>query len=156
MYNQLSQFHATNGHCQVPSVSPLGQWAVRQRFLYRLEAKKSSALTDERINLLNDLNFPWATRSEQLWETRITELREFKKQNGHAMVPRTSATPQLSAWVATQRKNYNRRLAAKPSPLTLERIEELDEMGFVWSYWDHNFMVNEQFDYPKSWIDEIS
>ena len=24
-------------------------------------------------------------------------------------------------------------------PLTKERINQLDEMGFVWSYWDHNF-----------------
>ena len=24
-------------------------------------------------------------------------------------------------------------------PLTKERINQLDEMGFVWSYWDYNF-----------------
>ena len=26
----------------------------------------------------------------------------------------------------------------KPSPLTVARIEELEAMGFVWSYWDYN------------------
>jgi len=153
MYNQLSQFHATNGHCRVPSASPLGQWVVRQRFLYRqypssatgrsINKQRKSSLTDERIQLLNDLNFPWTTRSEMLWETRTSELREFKKQNGHVMVPRKyPPNPQLSAWVATQRKNYNRRQAGKPSPLTLERIKELEDIGFVWSYWDYNFMAN--------------
>lgn len=133
MYNQLSQFHAINGHCRVPSTSPLGQWAVRQRFLYR-QAK--SSLTNERINLLNRLDFPWTTRSEQLWNKRINELREFKEQNGHCLVPRSYANnPQLSAWVATQRKNYKRR------KLTTDRIQELEEMGFVWDYWDHYFRV---------------
>ena len=57
------------------------------------------------------------------------------------MVPRKyQVNPQLSAWVATQRKNYNRRQAGKESPLSVSRIKELEEMGFVWSYWDHNFL----------------
>lgn len=142
MYNQLSDFHATNGHCRVPSTSPLGQWVVRQRFLYRQyplgQAKPS--LTNERIDLLNQLSFQWSTRSEQMWDTRMNELRQFKRQHGHAMVPRKyDPNPQLSSWVATQRKNYNRRQAGKTSPLSLARIKELEEMGFVWSYWDHNF-----------------
>jgi len=143
MYNQLSEFHATNGHCQVPSTSSLGQWAVRQRFLYRQypsPGKSKSSLTEERINALNKLNFPWMTRSEQLWEQRMTDLQEFKKQNGHCMVPRSyPPNPQLSAWVATQRKNYNRRQAGKTPSLSVSRIKELEEVGFVWSYWDHNF-----------------
>jgi len=147
MYNQLSRYHATNGHCRVPSSSPLGQWVVRQRFLYRQypSGKAKSTLTDERINLFNELNFPWMTRSEQLWERRINELQEFKQQNGHVMVPmKYRPNPQLSAWVATQRKNYNRKQAGRMSPLSLKRISELEEMGFVWSYWDHNFMIDEK------------
>ncbi|KAL7544184.1 hypothetical protein ACHAWF_007562 [Thalassiosira exigua] len=145
MYQDLSRFHAANGHCRVPSSSPLGQWTVRQRFLYRQDCSDGSntSLTPERIELLNALDFPWTTRSERLWEERMYELREFKKIHGHCMVSMTyAANPQLSAWVATQRKNYNRRRAGKSSPLSMRRIEELEAMGFVWSYWDHNFMSN--------------
>ena len=146
MYNQLSDFNTSHGHCRVPSTSSLGQWVVRQRFLYRQNpsGKPKSSLTSERINLLNKLNFAWNTRSEQLWQERTSDLNLFQKQHGHCMVPRTyPSNPQLSAWVATQRKNYNRRMAGKASPLTPERILQLEGMGFVWSYWDHNgFMAN--------------
>ena len=147
MYTQLSQFHADNGHCQVPSTSSLGQWVVRQRFLYRQSpsGRAESSLTDERIRLLDELEFSWMTRSEQLWAQRTSDLREFKRLHGHCMVPRTyPPNPQLSAWVATQRKNYNRREMGKPSPLSMERMKELEGMGFVWSYWDHNFMTNNE------------
>lgn len=147
MYNQLSEFHAIHNHCRVQSTTILGQWVVRQRFLYRQHpiGEAKSSLSIERIRLLNDLNFQWVTRSEEIWNERMSELREFKQKHGHALVPRNYPNnPQLSSWVATQRKNYNRRLDGKPSPLTMARVKELDEIGFVWSYWDHNFMVSQK------------
>ena len=143
MYNKLSIFHQTHGHCRVPSSSTLGQWAVRQRFLYRQSpaGKAKSSLTQERIDLLNSLDFAWTTRSEELWQQRIQELQQFKLQHGHCLVPRKyDPNPSLSAWVATQRKNYNRRMKGQTTPLTVGRMRELEKMGFVWSYWDHNFM----------------
>jgi hypothetical protein len=141
MYHQLTEFRKVNGHCRVPSSTLLGQWVVRQRFLYRKNPVGSS-LTDQRIRLLNDINFQWTTRSEELWNEHMREMREFKQHNGHALVPRNyPQNPQLSAWVATQRKNYKRTLDGKPSPLSVDRVQELDEIGFVWSYWDHNFMA---------------
>jgi hypothetical protein len=144
MYNQLSEFRAIHNHCRVQSTTILGQWVVRQRFLYRQHpiGEAKSSLSEERIRLLNDLNFQWVTRSEEIWNERMSELREFKQHHGHALVPRNYPNnPQLSSWVATQRKNYNRRLDGKSSPLTMTRVKELDEIGFVWSYWDHNFMA---------------
>lgn len=141
MYNELKSFHATHGHCRVPSSSTLGQWVVRQRFLYRQYPNRTtnSSLTPERISKLNELSFPWTTRSEQLWQERIYDLVQYKRKYGNCMVPRKyPPNEQLAAWVATQRKNYNRRKMGKPSPLTVARIEELEAMGFVWSYWDYN------------------
>ena len=143
MYNELTQFHTTHGHCRVPSTSTLGQWVVRQRFLYRQLYPNSStsttSLTPERIEKLNQLSFPWTTRSEQLWQSRINDLITYKEEHGDCMVPRNyPPNEQLAAWVATQRKNYNRRKLGKSSPLTVARINELEEMGFVWSYWDFN------------------
>lgn len=141
MYNELTKFYKTHGHCQVPSTSTLGQWVVRQRFLYRQYPNRTtnSSLTPERISKLNQLSFPWLTRSEQLWQERINDLKNYKRQHGDCMVPRKyPPNEQLAAWVATQRKNYNRRDAGKPSPLSVKRIEELEGLGFVWSYWDFN------------------
>lgn len=126
-YNQLLQFHESNGHCNVPSSSSLGQWIVRQRYLYR---QSPSSLTAERIALLNQLDFQWLTRSEQIWNTRMNELREFKEANGHVMIPSSYKNKQLASWVSTQRKKYNNGSLAR------ERIKELEQMGFVWRYWD--------------------
>lgn len=146
MYIELTTFHSKNGHCRVPSSSTLGQWVVRQRFLYRQYPNRTanSSLTPERISKLNTLSFPWTTRSEQLWQERINDLLQYKNEYGDCMVPRKYPTnEQLAAWVATQRKNYNRRKLGKPSPLTVARIDELEELGFIWSYWDHNFFDEE-------------
>jgi hypothetical protein len=170
MYDRLARYRAANGHCRVPSSCPLGQWAVRQRFRYRRSpssyspppsaiaeaggkspsSSSPSSPADERVRLLDEIGFEWTTRSETTWDRRVGELREFRRSHGHVMVPRTYApNPQLSSWVATQRKNYNRRRAGKPSPLTAERMRELDELGFVWRFWDHNFMAgNEKHLFP--------
>jgi len=80
--------------------------------------------------LLNQLDFQWLTRSEQIWNTRMNELREFKEANGHVMVPTNYKNKQLASWVSTQRKKYNNGSLAR------ERIKELEHMGFVWRYWD--------------------
>ena len=139
MYLKLVEFESNEGHCNVPSTTPLGRWVVRQRFLYRQETsgRPKSSLTDERIYLLDRLGFPWATRPEQLWQKRLDELRQFQRENNHCMVPTEYApNPPLASWVSTQRKNYNRR------KLTPERIKELDEIGFVWKYWDHQFIID--------------
>ena len=71
----------------MPSSSPLDQWAVRQRYLYRSKSLDTT-LSEERINLLNSLGFQWSTRYEELWDQRIVELKEFKQKHGHCMVPR--------------------------------------------------------------------
>ena len=86
MYEKLYQYHKSHGHVNVPSDTPLGQWTVRQRYLYRLN--DDTRLNKERINKLNGLGFRWETRYEALWNQRICELKEFKKLYGHCMVPR--------------------------------------------------------------------
>jgi len=146
MFLELKKFHKTHGHCQVPSSISLGQWVVRMRFLYRQDpsGKAKLALTQERIDLLNSISFSWSTRSEAIWRTRVEQLREFKREHSHCMVPRNyPENPQLSTWVATQRKNYNKKQQGKPTPLTQERIDQLEALEFVWSYWDHNFMSSD-------------
>jgi hypothetical protein len=122
MYNQLEQYYAFHGHCNVPSSSSLGQWVVRQRFHYRKQQRQhqkqssSSSLTtaEHRIQLLNALNITWQTYNEQIWEKRIIELQDFASLYGHVCVPRTyTSNPTLGSWVATQRKYYNKYVSQK-------------------------------------------
>lgn len=85
MYTKLTAHHKTHGHLNVPSNTSLGQWLVRQRYLYRLN---DESLSKERVEKLNALGISWETRYEVLWDQRIEELKDFKKLHGHCMVPR--------------------------------------------------------------------
>ena len=155
MFSELREFHSSHGHCDVPStMKQLKQWTVRQRYLHRSD---SQFLSHERIKLLNSLDFRWGTRSETLWSERTADLRAFRVRHGHVMVPRNysrfadaedaegrARCEALSSWVSTQRKNYMRKQKGLKSPLTDERIRELEGMGFVWSYWDYKFSEDDE------------
>eukprot|EP00566_Odontella_aurita_P010121 CAMPEP_0113547012 /NCGR_PEP_ID=MMETSP0015_2-20120614/12119_1 /TAXON_ID=2838 /ORGANISM="Odontella" /LENGTH=425 /DNA_ID=CAMNT_0000447519 /DNA_START=402 /DNA_END=1679 /DNA_ORIENTATION=+ /assembly_acc=CAM_ASM_000160 len=66
-YNELLEFRTENGHCIVPqhylSNKPLGKWVAKQREQYRFKVEgKHSFLTEERIQLLNDIGFAWSIK----------------------------------------------------------------------------------------------
>lgn len=66
--NELKEYRAENGHCNVPSTYPqnpqLSTWVKCQRRQFRLTEKgKNSNLTQERIGALDDLGFVWDGRT---------------------------------------------------------------------------------------------
>jgi len=108
------------------------------------KARRSAPLTQERIDLLNSLGFVWTIRSRdslgESWNQRLHELRQFKQQYGHCLVPsRYDANPELGIWVGTQRTQYRLFMRSKETgvPVTTsmneDRIRELEELGFVWA-----------------------
>jgi hypothetical protein len=65
-FNELKEFYNVNGHCNVPKIysknSSLGYWVNEQRFQYRrMTKKKSSYMTDEKVQALNELDFKVST-----------------------------------------------------------------------------------------------
>jgi hypothetical protein len=67
------------------------------------------------------------------WNEQFEQLREFKVQFGHCVVPlKYSASPKLGKWVAMQRYNYKLFQKGKPSPITAERIRELESVEIKW------------------------
>lgn len=65
-----------------------------------VRARRSSPLTQERIDLLNALGFTWTIRSRdsvgESWNQRLHDLRVFKQQYGHCLVPsRYEANPEV-------------------------------------------------------------
>lgn len=119
----------------------LGVWSANQRREYqKWQRGEKSAITKERIDLLNSIGFdwnPWETK----WKTRIRQLKEYCKENGHCMVPvNYEKNPKLGRWVATQRKYYNLYKNGKPSSISKERIKELTDIGFVWNRWEDVWM----------------
>ena len=43
-----------------------------------------------------------------------------------------STNPKFGQWVSTQRSTYRYYQAGKPSPMTEERIQDLESLGFEW------------------------
>lgn len=62
------------------------------------------------------------------WEQRIADLLEFKAAHGHCNVPSNYCHDRsLAIWV------FNCRRQRKQGTLDAQRIQRLDEIGFVWS-----------------------
>ena len=134
---QMREFKVQFGHCLVPikySANPkLGKWVSKQRYHCKLyQEGKPSPMTAKRIQDLESVEFEWET-TVAFWSLRFRELREFKAQFGHCLVPnKYSANPTLGQWVSTQRSNYRIYQEGKPSPMTAERIQELEIVEFEW------------------------
>lgn len=104
-FQELRQFQREHGHCRVPkrySANPsLANWVSKQRQLY----KRSSSLTQERIDSLNDIGFCWdatAKKTSDDWWTRFDQFRD-ATENNRAM----KQIPGLAAWLRTQRQRVD-------------------------------------------------
>jgi len=92
-----------------------------------------------------------ATRSsrQSKWDIMFQYLREYTEMHGNALVPnRYEPFPPLGAWVSTQRRHYKTYMEDlqkasgttlmknSSTPLSEERIQQLESIGFVWSTTD--------------------
>eukprot|EP00934_Nitzschia_sp_Nitz4_P004095 Nitzschia sp. Nitz4//scaffold29_size155292//152139//153152//NITZ4_002692-RA/size155292-processed-gene-0.32-mRNA-1//1//CDS//3329546550//4085//frame0 len=136
-FDELKAFREQRGHCCVPHTfdenPSLARWVKRQRYQYKLKNEgKASTMTDERITLLENVGFVWDSHGAS-WMERWNELAEFSKLHGHANVPSNHApNPQLATWVKCQRRQYKLFWEGKPSNMSLERINRLEQVGFEW------------------------
>jgi exonuclease VII small subunit len=69
-------------------------------------------------------------RMDAIWMKHYKELQQYKVENQHVRVPRKSGP--LGEWVRTQRRYYKLWRRGESVPLTKERMELLDQLGFVW------------------------
>ena len=154
-YELLCKYREVNGHCNVPqSEKPLGPWVNRQRIEHARyinpDSDKPTAMNCQRKKLLDGIGFVW-DGMEHTWNTRYMELCEFRKVNGHCVVPRSYG--RLGAWVEKQRIEYKKYKAAyegevedrasseeKPNTiLTQERVQKLNDIGFVYDVRERQF-----------------
>jgi len=138
-YQELLNFKKENGHCLVPHTYPakphLARWVKRQRRQYKLklEGNKNSTMTEERINILNEIGFVWDSH-EVIWNERFSQLVAYKQKFGHCRVPSyCKECPQLASWVKCQRRQYKLFWEqGKGSSMNLDRIKLLNSIGFIW------------------------
>eukprot|EP00978_Attheya_sp_CCMP212_P027299 scaffold91428_cov58-Attheya_sp.AAC.1 len=143
-YQELQEYQAEHGDCLVPTKYPaLYKWVTTQRTKYSVLKSKTgkSSITPERIRLLEKLGFVWDARLmpsiwwfNQQWNMRYQELKEYQAEHGDCLVPsRYHPNPALGKWVRNQRNAYYVWKNEKgKSSITPERIELLEQLGFVW------------------------
>jgi len=72
---------------------------------------------------------------DERWRSKFNELVEFLQEHGHCNVPfGYPPNEQLGFWVRNQRYKLKRRCGGKASALTLERIEALSGLGFIFNF----------------------
>jgi hypothetical protein len=81
----------------------------------------------------------WKSQRQVQWDVRYQQLQVYKHEHGDCCVPISYANKQLANWVHNQRKQYNLRQTGKASDLTTERLERLQDIGFVWNRWEYEF-----------------
>lgn len=152
---ELKAYKEVHGHANVPTISKenpsLGHWVHDQRKQYRLyQEKKQTAMTSERIKLLENVGFKWALQRHtamKSWNERFEELKKYKAEKGDCNVPiRYRDNPSLGQWVSTQRQEYGAKVKGRRSNTTLERIKALEDIGFQWFLRDTSKMAPR-----KSW-----
>lgn len=109
----------------------LRRWVNAQRQKYRQET-----ISIERVLLLEKVEgFVWDVK-EARWFEMHRRLSLFAEQHiGSCIVPQNyAADPQLACWVSNQRHRKHQ--------LTLERIQMLDSLGFVWDVREVQWLRN--------------
>ena len=155
MFEHLLEFKKDHGHCNTPNRWPenpkLSRWVFTQR-----EFWKNGKLSEDRIERLEAAGFEWDILGTN-WNEMFSALLKFKEKNGQCNVPRAwHENPDLSYWVSTQRENYRKGL------LSPDRIERLEQIGFIWdtiqNNWEDNYSALIEFkretghcDVPDKW-----
>eukprot|EP00957_Ditylum_brightwellii_P162067 12338723-Ditylum_brightwellii.AAC.1 len=148
-YQELVQYKHEHGDCLVPreyaSNPALGLWVNKQRQEYqRYVENKPSHITPERIQQLNDIEFVWDA-FEEAWMDRYQELIRYRNEHGDFLVPQVYASnPTLGKWVSNQRQAYQRYLDNKPSQITPERIQQLNDIDFLWEPLEYKWNLQYQ------------
>jgi hypothetical protein len=126
-YERLKQYHAEHGNADVPSgwkADPqLAAWVCNQR-----ERRRRGAMSNEELELLDELNLRWQSRDVGTWEDRFAEVVAFKAGHGHCEIPTVfRQNPKLGRFVNAMRTQKNR------GSLSVDRIAKLDAIGFAWA-----------------------
>jgi hypothetical protein len=134
-YEKLVEFKRKNGHCRVPTRykddKSLGTWVETQR-----KCHKNNKLRLDRKIILDEVGFAWKPdgdhnfkQDDKLWHQQYEKVIEFKRTNGHCMVPfKYEQDKFLGKWVSHQRSIH------KNNKIRPDRKDVLDKIGFVWKH----------------------
>ena len=148
-------YYAQHGNLNVkqdtvtPSGFRLGAWIGRLR-LYRKRGICRSYLTEDRIQLLDEMNMIWDA-IDYLWQRNYLAAKEYYQTNGHLDVPINYVTQdgiKLGSWIGNIRSAYQ-GINARPKP-TPEQICQLESIGMNWEsklqrMWEAGFQQAQRY-----------
>jgi len=137
-YHELVAFRAKHGTSRVPekydAAPQLHTWVSLQRRQLKIYKEgRTTKLTDERIRLLHEVGLESNIRNSSSWMDRFMELKRYKDEHGDCDVPQKwKVNPSLGRWVDNQKTQHQKLYDGKPTHLTIERIQLLVSIGFIW------------------------
>jgi hypothetical protein len=130
-YEKLVEYKRNKGDYMVPfryeQDKSLGAWVNKQRSNHN-----DNKLRQDRTIILDGIGFAWKAENpgnthDKLWHQQYELLVEFKRKNGHCMVPKCyKQDKSLGRWVGEQRKMCNN------NKIRLDRKRISEEIGFAW------------------------
>jgi hypothetical protein len=137
MTTPLMNANLPRGESTSPPPTHIRAWIRQQRRNFKMNPNR---LSQPQYEALNAIDPNWSVSRRQFqWNVQFQQLRIYKQQHGDCIVPISHANKQLANWVHNQRKQYNLRLKGKASDLTTERLQRLQDIGFVWNRWEYEF-----------------
>jgi ribosomal protein S8 len=119
-----------------PPNPPLGYWVNEQRSQYqRAMNGKSSTMNKKRQENLNAIDFKWSIREPpREFAEWIKLLKLYKSQWGDCNVPlKYKQDLSLGSFVNNARTQYKKFQSGLSSNMTQEKIDQLEELGFIWN-----------------------
>jgi hypothetical protein len=108
----------------------LGSWVGNQRMRY-----KNKTISDHCGDRLNSVRFVWIIIDQVPWVEMFQRLVTYKKEHKSTNVLwKYPADPRLGNWVHSQRQDYTKK------DLSIERINRLELIGFIWDPRDARWM----------------
>jgi hypothetical protein len=109
------------------------KWLKKQGYEFsRFEKGEKTSLTRARIDLLDSIGVSFEENTA--FDARIKELKAFKAKFGHVQVPKLyKPNPGLGRWCARTRSQYRVFQNSRPCPLSQDKIDALNEIGFSWT-----------------------
>lgn len=139
-YELVKKYYMEHGNIDIPANfiyegKNIGSWLVNQKSAYRGVGKHK--ITEEEIAKLNELGIVWSKR-ENKWMRNYELLKKYYLEHGDTLIPDNYIVDgvNLSSWVTTQRKAYNK---TGKVIITNEQIDLLNEINMVWNKFDDNW-----------------
>jgi Helicase associated domain len=135
-FEELKEYNSLHGNCLVPTrdnaYKELGPWVSKQRCLYRHRQKGvANSLTDERIHLLNEIDFVWSAIDAN-WNEKYERLKMHIVKHGSVNEPPLSSD--LVRWVLRQNAYFARRMQGGTVTTRMqESFEKLNALGVLFT-----------------------